>query len=90
MPITTAHFAIGLTRTQIVPPDSQPQHICIHNHEHNSSGVVYVGGPDVTIANGLHAQATLTSQMTLQPGDSLWAISDTAGEELHVLISKQD
>lgn len=90
MPITTAHYSVGLTRVQIVPPDIQPQHVCIHNHEHSSSGEVFIGGGDVTIANGVHAQATLTSQMTLEPGDSLWAVADTEGQELHILISKQD
>ena len=90
MPITTAHYSVGLTRVQIVAPDIQPQHVCIHNHEHSSSGEVFIGGSDVTIANGIHAQATLTSQMTIEPGDSLWAVADTAEQELHILISKQD
>ena len=90
MPITTAHYSVGLTRVQIVAPDIQPQHVCIHNHEHSSSGEVFIGGSDVTIANGIHAQATLTSQMTIEPGDSLWAVADTTEQELHILISKQD
>ena len=90
MPITTAHFSVGTTRVQIVAPDAQPQHVCIHNHEHSSSGNVFIGGSDVTTSNGIHAQATLTSQLTIQPGDSLWAISDTSDQELHILITKQD
>ena len=90
MPITTAHFLVGTTRVQIVAPDSQPQHVCIHNHEHATSREIYIGGSDVTASNGIHAVATQTSQLTLQPGDSLWAVADGANRELHVLITKQD
>jgi hypothetical protein len=91
MAITTAQFTLGAnTRTQIVGPDIQPQHVCIHNHEHSSNSTVYIGGGDVTVANGIHAQATLTSQITLPPGDALYAISDTANVVLHVMVIKQD
>jgi LysM repeat protein len=91
VPISTAQFSLpNNIRQQIVSPDRMPQHVCIHNHEHSSNSTVYIGGPDVTTANGIHAQATLTSQITIGPGDSLWAISDTADVNIQVLIVKQD
>lgn len=90
MPITTAHYSVGLTRVQIVAPDVMAQHVCIHNHEHSANSNVYIGASDVTVENGIHAQATLTSQITIGPGDSLYAVADTAGCELHVLVVKED
>lgn len=90
MPIYTAHYTVGTTRVKIVEAQSMSQHVCIHNHEHSSSADVFIGGSDVTINNGIHAQPTLTSQITIGPGDDLWAISDTADQELHVLIVRQD
>ena len=90
MPITTAHYQVGTTRVQIVGPDVMAQHVCIHNHEHSSNSNVYVGGTDVTVNNGIHAQATLTSQITIGPGDSLWAVADTQNCEIHVLVVKED
>lgn len=90
MPISTAHYSIGTTRVQIAGPDRMSQHVCIHNHEHSSNSTIYIGGPDVAVGNGIHAQATLTSQVTIGPGDSLWAVADTEGCELHVLTVKQD
>lgn len=90
MPISTAHYLVGLTRVQIVGPDTQSQHVCIHNHEHAENSHVYIGGADVTINNGIHAQSTLTSQITIGPGDALYAVADTADCELHVLVQKQD
>jgi hypothetical protein len=77
-------------RQMIVAPNTQPQHVCIHNHEHSSNSVVVIGGNDVNMTNGIHAQATLTSQVTIGPGDSLHAMSDTNGVELHVMVIKQD
>lgn len=91
MPISTYQYTLPAnSRVQIVSPDTQAQHVCIHNHEHASNSTIYIGGADVTTSNGIHAQATLTSQITIGPSDSLWAISDTANVVLHVLIIKQD
>lgn len=90
MPITQNHYTVGTARIQIVGPDVMSQHVCIHNHEHSSNSEIFIGGPDVTINNGIHAQPTLTSQIEIGPGDSLWAIADTEGVELHVLVVKQD
>jgi hypothetical protein len=90
MPITQAHYTVGTAAVQIVAPDRMPQHVCIHNHEHSQNSNVFVGGPDVTINNGIHAQATLTSQLTIGPGDSLYAVADVEDCELHILVVKQD
>lgn len=90
MPISTAHYSVGTAAVQIVTAQNVPQHVCIHNHEHSSNSTVYIGGSDVTVNNGIHAQPTLTSQITLGPGDDLYAVADTADCQLHVLVVKQD
>jgi hypothetical protein len=91
MPITQQHFSVGsAVAIQIVEPDNMAQHVCIHNHEHSQNSNVFIGGSDVTINNGIHALATLTSQITIGPGDSLWAIADVDDCELHVLTVRQD
>jgi hypothetical protein len=91
MPIYTQQYILpNNSRVQIVPPDTMSQHVCIHNHEHSSNSTVYIGSSNVTTSNGIHAQATLTSQVVIGPGDSLWAISDTADVNIQVLVIKQD
>lgn len=91
MPIKTAQFTLGsAVRTLIVPNDSMSQDVCVHNHEHSANSTIYVGGADVTIANGLHTRAGETGSLTVQPGDELYAISDTGGVEIHVLRITQD
>ena len=90
MPIVTNHFNLTAgVRQRIVNAMGIPQHVCIHNHEHSSSVSVYIGGSDVTTSNGIHAQSTLTSQITIGPDDELYAIADGSAE-IHVLIVKQD
>ena len=90
MPIITAHHTIGLTPIKIVSAQSMSQHVCIHNHEHSSNSTIYIGGSDVSVNNGIHAQATLTSQITIGPGDDLWAVADVDNAILHTLIVRQD
>lgn len=90
MPIVTSHFNLTANvRQRIVNAMGLPQHVCIHNHEHSQNVTVYIGGSDVTTANGIHAQSTLTSQITIGPDDELYAIADGSAE-IHVLIVKQD
>lgn len=90
MPITNSHFTVGTAAVQIVTPDVMSQHVCIHNHEHSSNNELFIGNADVTINNGIHAQPTLTSMITIGPGDDLWAVAASDGNQLHVLVVKQD
>lgn len=90
MPITQAHHTICTVAVQIVPANTMGQHVCIHNHEHSSNSEIFIGNQNVTIGNGIHAAATTTSQLTIGPGDDLWAISDVEDVELHVLVVKQN
>jgi hypothetical protein len=74
-------------RTLVVGASTSVQHVCIHNHEHNQNHEIYVGGPDVTLANGMHAVATETSVLQLLPGDELYAIANQASN-LRILVVK--
>ena len=73
---TYGYNLVANVRTLVVPPSTGVQHICIHNHEHNQNHEIYVGGPDVTLANGMHAVATETGQVQLLPMDELYAIAN--------------
>jgi hypothetical protein len=74
-------------RTLIVGASVSVQHICIHNHEHNQNHEIFVGGPDVTLTNGMHAVATQTGTLQLLPGDELFAIANQASN-IRVLVVK--
>ena len=74
-------------RTLIVGASVSVQHICIHNHEHNQNHEIFVGGPDVTLENGMHAVATQTGTLQLLPSDELFAIANQASN-IRVLVVK--
>jgi heme/copper-type cytochrome/quinol oxidase subunit 2 len=88
MALIAAHYAIGTVATLVVPAHDHIQQVTLHNHEHNSNSQIYVNGPGVAVNNGLHLPDTETIQLNLAAGDSMWAISDTTDNELHVLISR--
>ena len=75
-------------RTLVVGASVSVQHVCIHNHEHNQNHEIFVGGPDVTVDNGMHAVATQTGQVQLLPGDELFAITAQNNVNLRVLVVK--
>jgi hypothetical protein len=84
---TYAYNLIEGVRTLVVPQSVNVQHVCIHNHEHNQNHEIYVGGPDVTLTNGMHAVATATGVIQLLPGDELYAIANQASN-LRILVVK--
>jgi hypothetical protein len=87
--VQTAGFTLAANvRTLIVGASVGVQHVTIHNHEHNQNHDIFVGGPDVTITNGMHAVATETNTVQLLPSDELYAISATNGVNIRVLVVK--
>jgi hypothetical protein len=84
---TYGYNLVANVRTLVVPPSTGVQHVCIHNHEHSQNREIFIGGPDVTLANGMHAVATQTSVIQLLPMDELYAIADS-NCNLRILVVK--
>lgn len=84
---TYAYDLVANVRTLVVPASVGVQHVCIHNHEHNQNHEIFVGGSDVTLANGMHAVATETGQVQLLPGDELFAVANQ-NANLRILVVK--
>lgn len=91
MPVKTYAYDLAQgVRTLVVPPDVEPQEVCIHNHEHAISKEIFLGNSSVTVANGMHAVSTQTSIITLPPGDELYAISGEIGTvNLRIMVVTQ-
>lgn len=83
---TFGYNLVQNVRTLVVPASVSPQHVCIHNHDHNANKEIFIGGADVTVANGMHAVATQTGQVMLMPGDELFAITAQTGLNLRILV----
>jgi hypothetical protein len=84
---TYGYDLVANVRTLVVPASVGVQHICIHNHEHNQNHEIYIGGPDVTLTNGMHAVATETGTLQLLPMDELYAIANQ-NSNLRILVVK--
>jgi hypothetical protein len=84
---TYGYDLVANVRTLVVPPSTGVQHVCIHNHEHSQNREIFIGGPDVTLTNGMHAVATATGTVQLLPMDELYAIS-SVNCNLRILVVK--
>lgn len=80
------HYAVGTAAVLIVPADDNPQQVVLHNHEHANNHEIYLGPDGVIASTGLHLIHSETLQLTVAPGDKLYAVADGASRELHVLI----
>jgi hypothetical protein len=85
--LTYGYDLLANVRTLVVPASVSVQHVCIHNHEHQTNHEIYIGGADVTLTNGMHAVATATGTVQLLPSDELYAISNVDCN-LRILVVK--
>lgn len=83
MAISSGQISVGLTPTIIDGTHNGVFKLTVHNADNTQK--VYVGGPNVTIANGLGIEKLETLQFQLAPLDSLYAVSDKTGHIVHWL-----
>lgn len=86
MTLTGAQFTLGTaTVVQIVANHHNPQRVTVHNQENQSSRFAYLGGADVSSANGVHLDNGQTMEFTLNPGEALFAIASHQDVEVGVI-----
>jgi len=77
----TAQVSVTTTRTLVVPELIGDQSVYLHS----SSGTLYIGGPDVTTANGYRMDNG--DKLTIMVGDheALYAITSSGTANLFVM-----
>lgn len=91
MPIVSErHTLSDTTAVKVVAANTQPQLVQLHNGTKSSNEYIMIGASNVTTTTGYHIDNAESIQITLGPGDDLWAVSDPSGLVLHVLAVKQD
>jgi hypothetical protein len=77
----TAQVSVTTTRTLVVPELIGDQSVYLHS----SSGIIYIGGPDVTTANGYRLDNG--DKLTIMVGDheALYAITSSGTANLFVM-----
>jgi hypothetical protein len=77
MPITSGHLTVGTTAVQI--DGSYVSNYRLHIHNADNQENLYLGGPDVSISNGLVLMKQDSTELLMSPGDSLWVVSSSTG-----------
>ena len=81
MTITSAQLSIGTTRSVVVADDLFPEQV----HLHSSSGTLYIGGADVTTANGYRLDNG--DKVIIDNHDNpIYAITSSGTATLYVLV----
>lgn len=78
---------VGTTAEVVVAADDVARTVYLH---HESNQAIFLGGSDVTTANGLHMKKSQTYTIALKAKETIYAIADLAGQELRVLTPDVD
>jgi len=81
MTISSANYTIGTTRSIIVTEDNAAEEV----HLHSSSGTIYIGGADVTVANG-YRMDNGDKTVVQNHGNALYAITSAGTSNLSTLV----
>lgn len=75
--ITTGQMTAGTTALQIDGMSVNPARLYVHNMDSTKS--LFIGGPDVTIANGFAIDKSSTQDFVVFPDQGLYVVSDNGG-----------
>ena len=88
MPLFSDLYTLGTAASLVVPPATSPQHVTLHNHQKSSNTFIHIGGSaGITTTNSIHIDNSETYQITIPPGESLYALGTADGYKLGVLRS---
>jgi hypothetical protein len=90
MTITQSSIAVGTALVQVVAPDIQPIRATLHNREDVAGRKIYIGGADLVAPESVEINTNVFLQITLDPGDALYARTSSGTYNLGVMIQKQD
>jgi hypothetical protein len=75
--ITSGQISVGTTRVQI--DGTSVSNWKIHIHNMDNSDAIYIGGPDVTIENGLGLQKLDSIELECYPGETIFVVATKNG-----------
>jgi hypothetical protein len=90
MSISQSAITVGTALVEVVSPDIQPIRVTIHNLENTNNRFVYLGGSTLVAGQSIHVDASEILQITLDPGDALYARTTSGSYSLGVMTQKQD
>ena len=76
---------VGLTAVRILTAENTTRHVYFHD---DSSHPVYLGGSDVTTANGLEVNKNASLCIVVPANEELYAVSDNAEQTISILYQR--
>ena len=89
MSFTSSSVSVGTTAVEVLPSD--PRRRRFHLHNATGTGITYIGGPDVTTANGFNIAAGERFDVAeAHPGDcslrgAIWSVNSAGTNTLRTL-----
>jgi hypothetical protein len=90
MPVTQTAISVGTSLVQVVAPDSMAQRVTLHNLETVASRQIWIGGSTLVQGQSVHINSAVILQLTVEPGDALFAVTTSGTYSLGVIVQKQD
>jgi len=90
MPTTQTAISVGTTLVQVVAPDIMAQRVTLHNLETVASRQIWIGGSTLVQGQSVHVNSATILQLTIEPGDALFAVTTSGTYSLGVIVQKQD
>lgn len=88
--IETAQHSIGTTPVLISAAHHMDVRLHIHTEEVGLANAIYIGNFDVDSDTGMRVSRSQDVDITLPPGQELYAVASGAGRELHVMRIAED
>ena len=88
MTFTAREISVGTAATAIGTATAKNTHELTLGNDYNKT--IYVGGADISVGGGYSIPKGLAVKLKIANGDVLYAISDTAGSNLHVFDFQVD
>ncbi len=83
MAISSGTISVGTVASIIDGTSNSNFRLIIHNNDNTDA--VYLGGPDVSVANGMKLDKGIILQLEMNPLESVFAISGKAGHIISYL-----
>jgi hypothetical protein len=90
MPVTQTAISVGTSLVQVVAPDTMAQRVTLHNLETVASRQIWIGGSTLVQGQSVHINSATILQLTMEPGDPLYAVTTSGTYSLGVIVQKQD
>ena len=84
MPVTNSSVSVGTAVTELSGPFISSKLVYLQDGDFDGDTAVYVGGSEVTTANGIKLSKTNTTVFQTNADDTIYAIGDGATASVRV------